>query len=134
MASLRLLDANGAGRPGEDLERKLHRMIVGKDEALHHIVRAYQCHLTGLAAAGRPIANLLFLGPTGTGKTRVVAADAPSQRLRVAYSAGGQCCLREFRNYRRQPPPKDTQGPPERDSDLRHRALPRRSGGYLHRE
>jgi ATP-dependent Clp protease ATP-binding subunit ClpB len=49
---------------------------VGQDEAIHHIVRAYQCHLTGLAAAGRPIANLLFLGPTGTGKTRVVEATA----------------------------------------------------------
>src|SRR5882757_824398 len=76
MASLRLLDANRAGQPGEDLERKLHRTIVGQDEAIHHIVRAYQCHLTGLAAAGRPIANLLFLGPTGTGKTRAVEATA----------------------------------------------------------
>src|SRR3984885_6643515 len=76
MASLRLLDANRAGRPGEDLKRQLHHTIVGQDEAIHHIVRAYQCHLTGLAAAGRPIANLLFLGPTGTGKTRVVEATA----------------------------------------------------------
>jgi ATP-dependent Clp protease ATP-binding subunit ClpB len=49
---------------------------VGQDEAIHHIVRAYQCYLTGLAAAGRPIANLLFLGPTGTGKTRAVEATA----------------------------------------------------------
>jgi ATP-dependent Clp protease ATP-binding subunit ClpA len=70
------LDTTRAGRPGEDLERKLHRTIVGQDEAIHHIVRAYQCYLTGFAAAGRPIANLLFLGPTGTGKTRVVEATA----------------------------------------------------------
>src|SRR5271154_4072586 len=81
MASLRLLDAvqldtTRAGRPGEDLERKLHRTIVGQDEAIHHIVSAYQCYVTGLAAAGRPIATLLFLGPTGTGKTRVVEATA----------------------------------------------------------
>jgi len=86
MASLRLLDATlldatlldttRAGRPGEDLERKLHRTIVGQDDAIHHIVRAYQCYLTGFAAAGRPIANLLFLGPTGTGKTWVVEATA----------------------------------------------------------
>jgi hypothetical protein len=45
MASLRLLDATQldatrAGRPGEDLERKLHGTIVGQDEAIHHIVRA----------------------------------------------------------------------------------------------
>ena len=76
MASLRLMDATRAGRHGEDLERKLHRMIVGQDEAIHHIVRVYQCHLTGLAAAGRPIATSLFLGPTGTGKARVVEATA----------------------------------------------------------
>jgi ATP-dependent Clp protease ATP-binding subunit ClpB len=76
MEKLRLLDTARAGRPGEELERKLHRTIVGQDEAIHNIVRAYQCYLTGLAAAGRPIANLLFLGPTGTGKTRVVEATA----------------------------------------------------------
>jgi ATP-dependent Clp protease ATP-binding subunit ClpB len=76
MASLRLLDTTRAGRPGEDLERKLHRTIVGQDEAIHHIACAYQCHLIGLASAGRPIASLLFLGPTGTGKTRVVEATA----------------------------------------------------------
>src|SRR6202789_1796551 len=76
LASLRLLDVTRAGRPGEDLDRKLHRTIMGQDEAIHHIVRAYQCYLTGLAAAGRPIATLLFLGPTGTGKTRVVEATA----------------------------------------------------------
>lgn len=53
MASLRLLDTTRAGRPGEDLGRKLHRTIVGQDEAIHHIVRAHQCCVTGLAAAGR---------------------------------------------------------------------------------
>jgi ATP-dependent Clp protease ATP-binding subunit ClpB len=76
MANLRLLDTTRAGRPGEDLERKLHRTIVGQDEAIHNIVRAYQCYLAGLAPSGRPIATLLFLGPTGTGKTRVVEATA----------------------------------------------------------
>jgi ATP-dependent Clp protease ATP-binding subunit ClpB len=78
MASFKLLDAKRAGRPGEDLERKLQRTFVGQEEAIHRIVRAYQCHLTGLAAAGRPIANLRFLGPRGTGKTPVVepAAEA----------------------------------------------------------
>src|SRR5207302_7753811 len=35
-------------------------------------------HLTGMSAPGRPIGSFLFLGPTGTGKTRVVEATAES--------------------------------------------------------
>ena len=40
--------------------------------------RAYQSHVTGLSPAGRPIGNFLFLGPTGSGKTRIVEATAQS--------------------------------------------------------
>jgi ATP-dependent Clp protease ATP-binding subunit ClpA len=36
----------------------------------------YQIYLAGMATPGRPIANLLFLGPTGSGKTRIVEASA----------------------------------------------------------
>jgi ATP-dependent Clp protease ATP-binding subunit ClpB len=39
-------------------------------------VDIYQSHLSGLSSAGRPIGNLLFLGPTGTGKTKLVEATA----------------------------------------------------------
>jgi ATP-dependent Clp protease ATP-binding subunit ClpA len=39
-------------------------------------VNIYQMHLTGMSAPGRPIGNFLFLGPTGTGKTRIVEATA----------------------------------------------------------
>jgi ATP-dependent Clp protease ATP-binding subunit ClpA len=40
------------------------------------LARVYQAHLAGLAAPGRPLANLLLLGPTGSGKTRLVEAAA----------------------------------------------------------
>jgi len=60
----------------EDLEQNLRRLIVGQDEAIQAIVGSYQIHLSGLNAPGRPIANFLFLGPTGSGKTRIVEATA----------------------------------------------------------
>lgn len=57
-------------------ESALRRKIVGQDAAVDAIVDLYQTYLAGLHAPGRPIANLLFLGPTGSGKTRVVEAVA----------------------------------------------------------
>jgi len=78
MPKLTLLDPTKTGRQAEDLENNLRRLIVGQEEAIDQIVRAYQTHLAGLSPAGRPIGNFLFLGPTGSGKTRVVEATAES--------------------------------------------------------
>src|SRR6266567_3454926 len=78
MPMLTLLDPNKTGRQAEDLECQLQRSVVGQDEAIHQIVRAYQTHLAGLCPVGRPIGNFLFLGPTGSGKTRIVEATAES--------------------------------------------------------
>src|SRR5216683_2175110 len=78
MPKLTLLDPTKTGRQAEHLENKLRHLIVGQDEAIHQIVRAYQTHVAGLSPAGRPIGNFLFLGPTGSGKTRVVEATAES--------------------------------------------------------
>ena len=78
MAKLTLLDATRTGSKAEELEDRLRALVVGQDEAIHEVVRAYQSHLTGLSPAGRPSGNLLFLGPTGFGKTRVVEATAES--------------------------------------------------------
>src|SRR6202011_3109940 len=78
MSKLALLDPNKTGKQAEDLENQLHHFIVGQEEAIHQIVRAYQTHVAGLSPAGRPIANFLFLGPTGSGKTRIVEATAES--------------------------------------------------------
>jgi ATP-dependent Clp protease ATP-binding subunit ClpB len=70
------LDPTRTGREAETLERNLRRMIVGQDEAIQQIVNIYQMHQTGMTAPGRPIGNFLFLGPTGSGKTRIVEATA----------------------------------------------------------
>jgi ATP-dependent Clp protease ATP-binding subunit ClpB len=70
------LDPSKTGRDAESLEGNLRKMIVGQDEAIQQIVNIYQMYLTGMSAPGRPIGNFLFLGPTGSGKTRIVEATA----------------------------------------------------------
>jgi ATP-dependent Clp protease ATP-binding subunit ClpB len=70
------LDPTKTGREAEALEAGLCRMIVGQDEAIQQIVNIYQMYLTGMTPPSRPIGNFLFLGPTGSGKTRIVEATA----------------------------------------------------------
>jgi ATP-dependent Clp protease ATP-binding subunit ClpB len=72
------LDPTRTGREAEALEVGLSRMIVGQDEAIQQIVNIYQMYLTGMTPPGRPIGSFLFLGPTGSGKTRIVEAAAES--------------------------------------------------------
>jgi ATP-dependent Clp protease ATP-binding subunit ClpA len=78
MLRIEPLDPTQNGRQAEHLENKLRHLIVGQDEAIHQILRAYQTHVAGLSPVGRPIGNFLFLGPTGSGKTRIVEATAES--------------------------------------------------------
>lgn len=78
MAKLTLLDPTRKGRQAQDLEQNLRRLVVGQEEAIHSIVTTYQTHVAGLSPSGRPIGNFLFLGPTGSGKTRIVEATAHS--------------------------------------------------------
>jgi ATP-dependent Clp protease ATP-binding subunit ClpB len=59
-----------------DFEAGLRRKIVGQDEAVQAVVDLYQVFRAELNSPGRPVGNLLFLGPTGAGKTRVVEATA----------------------------------------------------------
>jgi ATP-dependent Clp protease ATP-binding subunit ClpA len=70
------LDPTKTGRDAEALDQSLRRCIVGQDEAIQQIVNIFQMHLTGMSAPGRPVGNFLFLGPTGSGKTRIVEATA----------------------------------------------------------
>jgi ATP-dependent Clp protease ATP-binding subunit ClpB len=72
------LDPTQVGSEAGKLASGLHQRIVGQDEAIHAIVSAYQMYLAGTNSPGRPIGNFLFLGPTGSGKTRLVEATAES--------------------------------------------------------
>src|SRR5260370_1941128 len=72
------LDPNRRSSDAQDFEAGLRRKIVGQDQAIEKVVEIYQMFLAGLNPPGRPVGNLLFLGPTGSGKTRVVEAMAES--------------------------------------------------------
>src|SRR5437016_2564724 len=69
-----VLDPNRRSNDAGEFDAALRRRIVGQDQALEKVVEIYQMFLAGLNAPGRPVGNLLFLGPTGSGKTRVVEA------------------------------------------------------------
>lgn len=70
------LDPTRTGPQAQSLEDTLRRLVVGQDEAIEQIVNVYQTYLAGLHNNTRPIGSFLFLGPTGTGKTRIVEATA----------------------------------------------------------
>src|SRR6202041_138201 len=70
------LDPTQRSVESRDFEAGLRRKIVGQDEAVQAVVDLYQVFRAGLNSPGRPVGNLLFLGPTGAGKTRVVEATA----------------------------------------------------------
>jgi ATP-dependent Clp protease ATP-binding subunit ClpB len=55
-------------------ESELRRRIIGQDHAIDSLVYAFQGVRAGLVPERRPIRNILFLGPTGSGKTRFVEA------------------------------------------------------------
>jgi ATP-dependent Clp protease ATP-binding subunit ClpB len=59
-----------------DFETSLRAKIVGQAEGVQSLVDMYQVFCAGLNSPGRPVGNLLFLGPTGSGKTRIVEAAA----------------------------------------------------------
>src|SRR3981081_3293719 len=59
-----------------DFETSLRSRIVGQDEGVQALVELYQVFCAGLNSPGRPVGNLLLLGPTGSGKTRIVEAGA----------------------------------------------------------
>lgn len=58
----------------QEFEDKLQARIVGQERATRRMTQLYQIFLAGMAHPGRPIGTMLFLGPTGSGKTRVVEA------------------------------------------------------------
>src|SRR5881398_316085 len=59
-----------------DFQSALRAKIVGQEEGVQSLVDMFQVFCAGLNSPGRPVGNLLFLGPTGSGKTRIVEAAA----------------------------------------------------------
>jgi ATP-dependent Clp protease ATP-binding subunit ClpA len=59
-----------------EFQNSLRAKIVGQDDGVQALVELFQVFTAGLNSPGRPVGNLLFLGPTGSGKTRIVEAAA----------------------------------------------------------
>jgi ATP-dependent Clp protease ATP-binding subunit ClpB len=70
------LDPTRRSHHAAEFEKFLRHKIVGQDQAIEKVAEIYQMFSVGLNTLGRPLGNLLFLGPTGSGKTRVVEAIA----------------------------------------------------------
>jgi ATP-dependent Clp protease ATP-binding subunit ClpB len=70
------LDARKRSSTACHFEKALREKIVGQDEGVQALVDLYQVFCAGLHSPARPVGNLLFLGPTGSGKTRIVEAAA----------------------------------------------------------
>jgi ATP-dependent Clp protease ATP-binding subunit ClpB len=75
-AHRRELDTRQRSSTSLHFEHALRQRIVGQEEAVQALVELYQVFSAGLRSPGRPVGNLLFLGPTGSGKTRIVEAAA----------------------------------------------------------
>ena len=58
------------------LEQTLSRRVVGQEEAVGRICQAVRRGRSGIAEGKRPVASMLFLGPTGVGKTELCKALA----------------------------------------------------------
>jgi ATP-dependent Clp protease ATP-binding subunit ClpA len=59
-----------------EFEEKLSSRIVGQERAVRRMSGLYQIFLAGMNPPSRPVGTMLFLGPTGSGKTRVIEAAA----------------------------------------------------------
>src|ERR1700694_5991249 len=60
----------------QEFQAALKDKVVGQEEGVRALVDLYQVYCAGMSSTGRPVGNLLFLGPTGSGKTRIVEAAA----------------------------------------------------------
>ncbi|NNE97843.1 MAG: ATP-dependent Clp protease ATP-binding subunit [Pyrinomonadaceae bacterium] len=71
-----LLNPDEKSPRAKDFEDRLSAMIVGQERAVRRMSGLYQIYLAGMQNPARPLGTMLFLGPTGSGKTRVVEASA----------------------------------------------------------
>ncbi len=68
------LDPDQKSPRAQDFEERLGARIVGQERAVRRMSGLYQIFLAGMNPPNRPIGTMLFLGPTGSGKTRVIEA------------------------------------------------------------
>ena len=67
----------------KDLEKNLEGNIFGQDKAIHEVVRCIKISRAGLNNENKPISSLLFVGPTGVGKTEVAKTLANSLGVKL---------------------------------------------------
>src|ERR1700758_2920946 len=75
-ASHQILDPTLRSVESQEFQAALKSKVVGQEEGVRALVDLYQVYCAGMSSTGRPVGNLLFLGPTGSGKTRIVEAAA----------------------------------------------------------
>ncbi|HEX6623136.1 MAG TPA: AAA family ATPase [Pyrinomonadaceae bacterium] len=71
-----ILDPDQKSPRAQEFEEKLGTRIVGQERSVRRMSGLYQIFLAGMNPPNRPVGTMLFLGPTGSGKTRVVEAAA----------------------------------------------------------
>src|SRR6266853_469115 len=74
--SQQALDPTLRSVESQEFQAALKSKVVGQEEGVRALVDLYQVYCAGMSSTGRPVGNLLFLGPTGSGKTRIVEAAA----------------------------------------------------------
>lgn len=73
----------------KNLENKLKKQVFGQDEAVEEITRSIKLSRAGLSDDNKPVASLLFVGPTGVGKTelaKVLASELGIKLIRFDMS------------------------------------------------
>jgi ATP-dependent Clp protease ATP-binding subunit ClpB len=71
-----ILDPDAKSPRAQDFENGLRGRVIGQERAVRSIASLYQVFQAGMTNTTRPIGTMLFLGPTGAGKTHVVEAAA----------------------------------------------------------
>src|ERR1700681_918948 len=75
-ASQQTLDPTLRSVESQEFQAALRSKVVGQEEGVRALVDLYQVFCAGMSSTGRPVGNLLLLGPTGSGKTRIAEAAA----------------------------------------------------------
>lgn len=65
------------------LEERLKNRVYGQEEAIEQVVNAVKFSRAGLLEEGKPLASLLFVGPTGVGKTEIAKSLAEELGIRL---------------------------------------------------